>query len=86
MSEKSGYSPIATRYRDFNIAPVLSNVRGAYIAHSCRVCGVDGGEIFRVEVNQICPDMITAHAVAIGAGMRRIDEMLGPEGEYQAPS
>lgn len=86
MSEKFDYSPVATRYRDFNIAPVLSNVRGAYIAHSCRVCDVDGAEIFRVEVNQICPDRMTAHAVATGAGVRWIDEILGPENEHRAPS
>ena len=80
MSEKSDYSPVATRYRDLNVVPVLSNLRGSYFAHSCRVYGVDGAEIFRVEVNQICPDMTTAHAVATGAGMRRIDEILGPLG------
>jgi len=86
MSEKSGHFPVATRYRDFSITPVLSNVRGAYLAHSCHVCGADGAEIFRVEVNQICPDRMTAHAVAVGAGMRRIDEILGPEDEHHAPS
>lgn len=86
MSEESDYSPVATRYRDFSITPVLSNMRGAYFAHSCRICGIDGAEIFRVEVNQICPDWMTAHAVAIGAGMRRIDEILGPEDEHRAPS
>lgn len=86
MSEKSDCSPVATRYRDFSITPVLSNVRGMYFAHSCRVCGVDSAEIFRVEVNQICPDRMTAHAVAIDAGKRRIDEILGPKDEHHAPS
>jgi hypothetical protein len=78
MSKRLDHFPVTTPYRDFVITPALSNVGGTFIAHGCSICSVDGGEIFRVEVHQVCPDMKTAHAVATKAGMRRIDELLGP--------
>jgi acyl-CoA thioesterase FadM len=80
MRNKPFYSPVATRYRDFDLTTVLSRIDGAFVTHGCIVRSIDGDEIFRVEVHQVCPDLEAAHAKAIEAGKRRIDDIFGAAG------